>query len=195
MLGPGNIYRTIDSSAMAIFLSDLQPHKRLERIIQLEKDSNVRTNQYMASFPIASTFLMGEGKVATLMKQVATDMMSPVQPMPSIDSVKSWSYKNTSLVAQTFVLAATSHGLDTCFMEGYDDRRVKEVLRIPDRYGVPLMCCVGYEYRGDEDEKNSIRDEKRTPRLNRNEVFFGDTFGNELILNETDINEEEEKKG
>ena len=195
MLGPGNIYRTMDSSAMAIFLSDLEPHKRLQRIIQLEQDANVRTKQYMASFPIASTFLMGEGQIATIMKQIATDVMSPVQPMPSIDNVKSWSYKNTSLVAQTFVLAATSHGLDTCLMEGFDDRRVKDVLRIPDRYGVPLVCCVGYEYKKSDSENDDQIEKKRTPRLNPNEVFFGDTFGSELILddsNDTKTNEDDD---
>ena len=142
MLGLGNMYRTIDSSAVAIFLSDLEPHKRLDRIVELEKNANMRTKEYMASLPIASTFLMGEGYVATFMKQTATHIMSPIQPMPSIDSVQSWSFKNTSLVAQTFVLAATSHGFATCLMEGYDDRRVKEILRIPDRYGVPLICCL-----------------------------------------------------
>lgn len=180
MLGPGNIYRTKDSSAIAIFLSDLEPHKRLSRIVQLEKDANMRSKQYMANLPIASTFLLGEGNVATLLKQVATDLMSPIQPMPSIDSIKSWSFKNTSLMAQTFVLAATSHGLATCLMEGYDDRRVKEVLHIPDRYGVPLMCCVGYEY--EEEEVSN----KRTPRLDLNEVVFGDSFGNKLELEEED---------
>jgi nitroreductase len=203
MLGPGNIYRTIDSSAIAIFLSDLQPHKRLPRIIQLEKEANIRNNnkirtkQYMDALPIASTFLMGEGNVATFMKQIVTDMMSPIQPMPSIDNVQSWSFKNTSLVAQTMVLAATSHGLETCLMEGYDDRRLKEVLNIPDRYGVPLVCCLGYEFKDENSNENEHTNEnestkgdntsdmgveKRTPRLKHEEVFFGDTFGNNLNL-------------
>ena len=179
MLGPGNIYRTKDSSVIAVFLSDLEPHKRLPRIIELEKKANMRSKQYMTNLPIASTFLLGEGKVATFMKQVATDLMSPIQPMPSIDSVQSWSFKNTCLLAQTFVLAATSHGLATCLMEGYDDRRVKELLRIPDRYGVPIMCCLGYEYEGDEDSTG-----EKSPRLDVNEVFFDDTFGKELKLDD-----------
>ena len=174
----------MDSSAVAIFLSDLEPHKRIPRIVDLEKEGNMRTKQYMASLPIASTFLMGEGNVATLMKQVATNLMSPIQPMPSIDSVQSWSFKNTSLVAQTFVLAATSHGLSTCLMEGYDDRRVKELLKIPDRYGVPLMCCLGYQYKVDGDTDESGTEEKKTPRLRQDEVFFGDTFGSELTFND-----------
>lgn len=187
MLGPGNIYRTIDSSAIAIFLSDLQPHKRLPRIMELEKNANVRTKQYIANLPIAATFLMGEGHIATMVKQVTTNLMSPIQPVPSIDSVQSWSFKNTSLVAQTFVLAATSHGIDTCLMEGYDDRRVKDILRIPDRYGVPLVCCLGYEYQEDENKKKS-------PRLELNEVFFGDTFGNKLQLEDSDDGPGEERE-
>ncbi len=183
MLGPGNIYRTIDSSAIAVFLSDLQPHKRLNRIIELEKQSNARTKEYIATLPIAATFLTGEGTVATMMKQFATNIMSPIQPMPTIDNVQAWSYKNTSLMAQTFVLAATSHGLSTCLMEGFDSRRVKEVLRIPDRYDVPLMCGVGYEYQeSNEDKMQTIR----TPRLPMDEVFFSDMFGKKLEIDQAD---------
>lgn len=163
---------------MAIFLSDLEPQKRLDRIMELETNSGVRTKQYLATLPVISSFLMGQGKVATMMKQAATDLMSPAQPMPTIDSIQAWSYKNTSLMAQTFVLAATSQGLSTCLMEGYDSRRVKEVLRIPDRYDVPLMCGVGYEYEGEDEEPAG-----KAPRLKVNEVFFSDTFGQELDLN------------
>lgn len=179
MLGPGNMYRTRDASAIAVFLSDLEPHKRLDRIVKLERNSGVRTKPYLASLPIVSTFLMGQGRVATMMKQVATDLMSPAQPMPTIDSIQAWSYKNTSLMVQTFVFSATSHGLNTCLMEGYDSRRVKEVLKIPDRYDIPLMCGVGYEYEGNE--KGSRRS---TPRLDADEVFFSDTFGQQLEISE-----------
>ena len=179
MLGPGNIYRTIDSSAIAVFLSDLEPQKRLDRIMELEKESGVRTKQYLATLPIISSFLMGQGKVATIMKQVATDVMSPAQPMPTIDSIQAWSYKNTSLMAQTFVFSATSQGLSTCLMEGYDSRRVRELLNIPDRYDVPLMCGVGYEYEGDEEDAGG-----KAPRLRADEVFFSDLFGQELNLTE-----------
>jgi nitroreductase len=191
MLGPGNIFRTRDSSAIAVFLSDLEPHKRIDRIMELEKESGVRTKPYLASLPVVSTFLMGQGRVATLMKQAATDLMSPAQPMPSIDPIQSWSYKNTSLMVQTFVFSATSHGLSTCLMEGYDSRRVKDVLKIPDRYDIPLMCGIGYEYEGDE--KGIC---KRAPRLNANEVFFTDTFGQQLDLssleNDDDTRDEED---
>lgn len=42
------------------------------------------------------------------------------------------------------LLAATSHGLATCPMEGFDMRRMRKALRIPLRYSVPIVVCIGY---------------------------------------------------
>jgi nitroreductase len=177
MLGAGNAYRVHDASAVAVFLSDLQVHKRLERIMQLERESGCRDANYLSTLPLTVTFLMGEGHLATMMKQCATDTLSAIQPMPNIENIESWSFKNTCLMAQTFLFAAHSHGLATCMMEGFDARRVKQILRVPDRYGVPLMVATGYEYSGD-----GFVEHKRTPRLNKDEVCFGDTFGEPLDL-------------
>lgn len=71
------------------------------------------------------------------------------------------------------------------FFPGYDSRRVQEILRIPDRYDVPLIVAAGYEY---EDPETF----QRTPRLDLSEVVFGDTFGEPLDLaeEETVVNEE-----
>jgi nitroreductase len=137
MLGPGNQYRTRDSSVLAVFLSDLEVGKRINRIYELEKGH--RHPNYLSSMPMASSFLIGEGHAATFIKGIATDLLSEVQPMPSIEPVQAWSYKNAALVAQTYVYAAESNDLATSIMEGYDARRVKEILRIPDRYAIPMM--------------------------------------------------------
>mmetsp|Transcript_2888 Transcript_2888/g.8103 ORF Transcript_2888/g.8103 Transcript_2888/m.8103 type:complete len:91 (-) Transcript_2888:100-372(-) len=58
-------------------------------------------------------------------------------------------------------------------MEGFDARRAKEVLRIPDRYAVAMMVAAGYEY---EDPSTFMK----TPRLPVDEIVFKDTFGNVL---------------
>lgn len=126
-----------------------------------------------------ASFSVGEGHTATLLKRTACEALSPLQPMPTMEGIESWSVKNTSLMVQTFVLAATSHELATCMMEGYDSRRLKEILRVPDRYAVPMAVAVGYEY-----EEEGVRDETkegvRSARLSAEEVFFGDVFGGEL---------------
>lgn len=173
MLGAGNMYRTNDASILAVFCADLEPtNQRLAKICQIEKESKMREPGYMATMPVASSFLIGPGKLAKFFKQITTDALSPLQPMPCVDSTDVWSYKNTSLMVQTYVLAATSHGLATCIMEGYDDRRLKQILNIPsDRYGVPMVVATGFEYEENPDLM------KKSPRLNKRDVFFRDKFG------------------
>lgn len=169
MLGAGNQWRTKQCSALAVFLSDLQAGKRISRIQQLEQESGVRHPNYMAMMPLTTSYLLGEGHAATALKQVAGTVLSEFQPMPQPEGIHPWAYKNTALAVQSLVLAAESHGLGTCIMEGMDVRRLKEVLRIPDRYAIPMTVGIGYDY----DEPG----ESMTPRLNLDEVVFQDTFG------------------
>jgi nitroreductase len=170
MLGQGNQYRTRDCSALAVFLADLQVGKRVARIQALEKRWGHRHPTYSAMMPLTTSFLLGEGHAATLLKSMATRAISEIQPMPTMEPIETWSYKNTSLAVQSYTLAATSYDLATAIMEGFDARRAKEVLRIPDRYGIPMMVATGYDF----DEHGT---EVRTPRLPLDEVVFGDTFG------------------
>ena len=171
MLGMGNVYRTKDASAIAVFCSDLQCYNgRLQRIQSLESTS--RDVNYQAMLPVASTFLTTGNPLASMV----ADQLSKHQPMPTLESQEVWSCKNTALLIQTFVYAVQSHGLQSCIMEGYDARRVKEILEIPhDRYAVPMVVATGYAY---QDE-----DTPKTPRLPIQEVFFQNTFGNPISIN------------
>ena len=174
MLGIGNQHRVRDASVTAVFLADLEPTKRINRIYELERGH--RNVNYRSSFPLSTSFWIGEGHVATLIKDVTTSWLRAVrQPMPEIEPVQAWSYKNTSLVAQTFVYGAQSYNLSTAMMEGYDPRRVKDILRIPDRYAIPLMVATGYEYEGEEENYK----EDKTLRLGLSEIVFDDEFGQE----------------
>lgn len=64
-------------------------------------------------------------------------------------------------------------------MEGFDARRLKEILRIPDRYAVCACVATGYEY---VEEK----DTEPTPRLPLDQVVFGDTFGEAWTFDDDD---------
>lgn len=184
MLGPGNSFRAKDCSMLAVFICDVQLHKRIPRILQLERESGMRDVNYLASFPVVTSFLLSgggasNGVVSRAIKRVATDIVSPIKPAPTIESVDAWSYKNASFLAATWVLSATSHGLATCIMEGFDARRVSQTLRIPlDRYRIPLMVATGYEYIEENKEGcDSLNQSKKTPRLPIHDVFFSNTFG------------------
>ena len=186
MLGLGNQYRTVDASTLAVFLSDLEAGKRIERIHELEHASQSRHPNYLGQMPLASSFLLGQGHAATLLKNIATDVLSTQQPMPMIEPIHAWSYKNTALALQSYVLAATSHGLGSCIMEGFDGRRLKEILRVPaDRYAVCACVATGYEYE-DEDDGENADNYRPTPRLDLDEVVFGETFGEQWTFNGTE---------
>jgi nitroreductase len=71
----------------------------------------------------------------------------------------------------SFVAACAAEGYATCVMEGYDPRRVREALGVPDRFGVPMMVAVGVE--GDGEEERG----RRTPRLGVEETVMWGRFG------------------
>ena len=94
--------------------------------------------------------------------------MSPVVAAPNIrstDSTTEWAYKNTALAAAAYMYAATAHGLATCPMEGFDERRLCFSLGIDmERYSVPMIVSTGYSY--GEDNGDGIKErEKSKPRF------------------------------
>ncbi|MCS6883959.1 MAG: nitroreductase family protein [Acidobacteriota bacterium] len=67
-------------------------------------------------------------------------------PIPDIPAVNKryWLAKQTLLRAMIFMLAAQAAGLSTVPMEGFDERRVRRVLKIPSTHLVTLVMPVGY---------------------------------------------------
>ena len=155
MMGPGNQFRTRDCSVLAVFLGDLEASRRIERINELEKAAKIRHQNYIVNMPLITNLFLGQGRAATLLKQASTNLLSQFEPAPEIESIGSWSAKNTALLAQTYVLACTSYELGTTIMEGFDARRVRELLHVPDRYSIPMVVATGYEY--EEQPVNSPR--------------------------------------
>eukprot|EP00984_Skeletonema_dohrnii_P035464 scaffold35243_cov194-Skeletonema_dohrnii-CCMP3373.AAC.1 len=107
----------------------------------MERESGTREDGYLAVLRVASSFLTGESStlssnnssgssthVSSFLKRAFTSALSPVQPMPTMENVESWSYKNAGIMSQMYTMSATAHGLSTCMMEGFDARRAKEIL-------------------------------------------------------------------
>lgn len=81
--------------------------------------------------------------------------MAPEQREWFIDAAKSlygWSpeaslayaVKNTGFFAMSLMYAATSLGLDTHPMDGFDHEGVRKAFNIPGNYWAPLLLAVGY---------------------------------------------------
>lgn len=113
--------------------------------------------------------------------------------VPTLSNAETWSTKNTMLVAMAYMLACTSRGLATCPMEGFNAGGIRQVLKIPRRYAIPIIVSTGRPYvrpqkvevtetdtsddmgmtHGSEGSKNS------TPRYDAYDVVFQDGFGEE----------------
>jgi len=52
-------------------------------------------------------------------------------------------HKTLALAAQTFMLSIKAEGYDTCAMEGFDEWRVKKMLKLPRQAEVSLVVSVG----------------------------------------------------
>lgn len=52
-------------------------------------------------------------------------------------------HKSCALAAQTFMLAMTNEGYDTCPLEGFDSRRLKSLLKLPPDAEVTMVITCG----------------------------------------------------
>ncbi len=56
--------------------------------------------------------------------------------------------KSAALAAENFVLAITAQGGATCMMEGFDETRLKRLLKLQSSARVVMVISVGYEAEG-----------------------------------------------
>jgi nitroreductase len=58
--------------------------------------------------------------------------------------VRHWTARSAIFAAQTFLLAASAYGLDTCPMEGFNALKVAKALRLPRDQVIPLIIAIGH---------------------------------------------------
>ncbi len=51
---------------------------------------------------------------------------------------------DVGITAEHFCLQATEEGLGTCMLGWFDERKVKELLHVPEEKNIPLLITVGY---------------------------------------------------
>lgn len=66
----------------------------------------------------------------------------------SDDANLAFAAKNTGFFAMSLMYAATSLGLETHPIDGFDHEAVRKEFKIPDNYWVPVLLAVGYKKPG-----------------------------------------------
>lgn len=65
--------------------------------------------------------------------------------------------QDTAAAAQNMLLAATGLGVASCWVGGFDERRVQELLAAPPRLRAVAVICLGYSNEAGEEPKERLR--------------------------------------
>ena len=100
---------------------------------------------YRKLVPLALT--TGPANLMAPLKWVGTRLLRYKQPTPQepigFGDVRVWAHKSVALAAQTLMLAARAHNLDSCPMEGFDSWRVKNLLDLPSDAEISMVIGLG----------------------------------------------------
>lgn len=156
-----------DAGVSVIFLADLEPVKGVEHIQKLYdlEEGSEGLKQFVPALPALVKYFSRDESVEGL-----PDPGLGLEEIPAKTS-EAWSYRAAGMAAQTFMLAATSYGLGSVPIEGFDAAKLRKAFDIPDRYGIPMVVAAGYE------DTESGRGKHVSPRLASTDVFSLGTFG------------------
>jgi nitroreductase len=80
-------------------------------------------------------------------KKAAGLVIGLTRPVPrgpySPNEMKIWATKSTALAAENLMLALRAHGYDSCPMEGFDECRVRRLLKLPKKGLVTMIVAAG----------------------------------------------------
>jgi nitroreductase len=84
-----------------------------------------------------------------LLKKITFSLVGFFRPVPrgpfSKKEVKATLAKTVALACENFMLAMTAQGYSTCPMEGFDECRVKKILRLESESSIVMVISVGKE--------------------------------------------------
>jgi len=70
------------------------------------------------------------------------------------------------IAAENFCLQATELGLGTCMLGWFDEKAVKELIRVPENKNIPLLIALGYTPEGYKKRKKIRKDFSKVVRYN-----------------------------
>jgi nitroreductase len=137
-----------EAAAVVVITGDRQVAKRnFHDMIEMERAGGSIDEAYEGRLRRAMPLVFGRGPAGLgwFFKWAGAPLLGLVTPTPSIPAVymRFWLTKQTMLCAMSLMLAASAAGLATLPMEGFDERRVRKVLRIPRSQIVPVVIAIG----------------------------------------------------
>ena len=64
--------------------------------------------------------------------------------------MQSWSQQQAGFLIQNIVLLAESKGIQSAILNGFSEEKVRTQFRIPERFQIAAVVCLGYKKEGYE---------------------------------------------
>lgn len=98
---------------------------------------------YGKVMPFLYSRFLGVWGIVRKLLVVLIGLFRPITYQVSENDMRVVVHKTCALAAQTFMLAMSNEGYDTCAMEGLDSRRVKSILKLPFRAEINMIISCG----------------------------------------------------
>ena len=135
-----NLYRQHAEAVLEANIEEIKqnsPKERQAHRVQLQKlyYKRIMPFQYSRCFGLL-------GLLRKLLLQVI-GIFRPIARQVSEGEVRTVVHKSCALAAQTFMLAMSEKGYDTCPLEGFDSKLVKRALHLPYDCGINMVITCG----------------------------------------------------
>jgi nitroreductase len=141
--------QVLEASAIVVFVVDRRvAENNLEKILKMDLDVGAIDSEYARKLKgfVSLSFKQNPLGLNWLWKALLVPIVRLFKPIPSIPAVhkRYWVAKQAMLVAMNFMLAANVAGLATVPMEGFDEGKLKKLLKVPASCDIPIIIPIGY---------------------------------------------------
>ena len=131
---------------------------------KMAKRKKMATTYYSKVIPMAYIEFFGVlGAIKYLACQII-GLFRPVYRQTRLSDMRIVAHKSTALAAQNFMISMAAIGYDTCPMEGFDSKRVKQIMNLPKSAEITMIVSCGVR-----DDKGVYGSQFRVPF---EEVYF-----------------------
>ena len=131
---------------------------------KMERRKKMANNYYSKVIPGVYMDIFGVLGVFKYAICFLIGMFRPIYRQTRLSDMRIVAHKSTALAAQNFMISMAAIGYDTCPMEGFDSKRVKQIMNLPKSAEITMIVSCGVR-----DDKGVYGSQFRVPF---EEVYF-----------------------
>jgi nitroreductase len=155
------------------------PREKLEKILEAARLApsarHVEPWHFIAVTDSEKRKILSKGRYAKFCAEAPLVIVACGDKVGSPD----WYAIDVALAVENMILTATSEGLSTCCVGSFDEKEVKETLKVPDNFEVLLLLAVGYSREKLDLTSKLLR--LAHSRKSLSEVASEEAFGQHLV--------------